>query len=523
MPRRRPQPDLASARRAPGSRRARLAIATLATALLAAAALAGLAGLAGCERAPAAPTWDNPFDPAGPDDGDPLGLRAIVGSGSITLSWLQPQGLGIAEYAISHATSADGPWSGLALVTHTSALDNIYLFADPEPTGPHWFRIQAINASGQASLADYATPVGADLGPRVILADGASTVASRFVTMKVIVSRGTTLRVALGPTYATEVEYPAAAPGDTAVIALAAPAAAQGDSVRVRVIATDGAFTSAPTLARARIDFSPEFALQGGGTTVASRTVTLAVPATGVTQMRFAGAQAGLAGAAWVPGAATHTQELLGPQATAQEIWAEFAGDFGFSHVAHITVTPDLLAGATFRLAVPEDRVTAESTVRGILGGKATLVRWSESPDLAAAAWVAHQDTLDIALSPAAGLKTIYLQMRNDWSDSPVLTDWAVLVARGVEVAFLAPQDAATVTGGVTLQVRGTAYGATEGLDAVEVDLGDGTFVAASGLESWTVLWDVPEVAEPTEYVLRARATAADQSATAAVTVTVVP
>lgn len=409
--------------RASGSGRL-LRLGLVATALVFAAA----AGPGGCERAPAPPVWDNPFDPRGPSGGDPLGLVANVSGGNITLVWKQPQGMGITEYAISRAEGSDGPWSSLAFVEHTTALDNLYLFSNPEPTRSHWFRVQALDADANASLVDYATPARVDLGPRVLLNDGAATLASRFVTMKVVVSLGTSLRVALGPDYGSETIYPAAAAGDTAIIALEAAPAAQGDSVRVRVIATDGSFTSAPTRARTRIDFSPDFGLQGGGTVVASRAVTLAVPAAGVEQMRFATSEAGLAGAAWVPGAATHTQELLGPRTDAQEIWGEFDGDFGFAHVARITVTPDTLAAATFRLALPEDHVTTTTAVRGILTGKAALVRWSESPDLAAAPWVAHQDTLDITLSPGAGQKTIYLQMRNDWRDSPVLTDYAVLV-----------------------------------------------------------------------------------------------
>ncbi len=397
---------------------------------LAAAALilAAAAGPGGCERAPEPPVWDNPFDPAGTLGGDPLRLVATAGAGTITLTWKQPQGLGIVEYAISRADAQGGPWSSLALVEHTTALDNVFLVNNPTPTQPHWFRVQALDARGNASAVDYATPAGVDLGPRVLLNDGAATVASRFVTMKVVVSRGTSLLVALGPDFATETAYPAAAPGDTAAIALTAPLAAQGDSVRVRVRVTDGAFTSAFTRARTRIDFSPEFTLQGGGTLAASRTVTLAVPAAGVVQMRFAPSEAALAGAGWLPGAATHTEQLLGPQTDAQEIWGEFAGDFGFSHTAHITVAPDTLAAAAFRLDLPENHVTTTAEVRGILTGKATLVRWSESPDLAAAPWVAHQDTLAITLSPGAGRKTIYLQMRNDWRDSPVLTDYADLV-----------------------------------------------------------------------------------------------
>ncbi|MBK8167505.1 MAG: fibronectin type III domain-containing protein [bacterium] len=394
-------------------------------------------GPGGCERAPQPPVWNNPFDPAGPWGGDPLELVAIAGAGDITLTWRQPQGLGIVSYAISRADDGDGPWSSLDLVDHTAEQHNFYVFDGPdgedlqptdlEPTREYWFRIQALDARDNASLVDYATPARVDLGPRVLLNDGAATLASRFVTMKVVVSHGTTLRVALGPDYATESTYPAAAAGDTAVIALEAPRAAQGDSVGVRVIATDGAFTSAPTRTKTRIDFSPDFGLLGGGTLAASRTVSLAIPATGVVQMRFVKSLADTQNAPWVPGAATHAQELLGTGVEAQDIWGQFDGDFGIRHTARITVTPDLLTAASFRLLLPTDHFTATSAIRGVLTGEATQVRWSESPDLASAPWVAYQDTLDIVLSPEFERKTVYVQMRNDWRSSPVLSDYVVL------------------------------------------------------------------------------------------------
>lgn len=491
--------------------------------LLAVLALLPLIGPAGCERAPAPPVWDNPFDPTGPDDGDPLQLSVLVADGQITLTWNQPQGQGITEYAISRADDQAGPWSSLALVAHTNTVNMFHVIADPTPTQAHWYRIQALDADGNASAVDYATPAGVVLGPRVILNQGGTTVASRFVTLKVVVSRGTTLEIAHGPGYANTLTAAAAAAGDTAVINFDAGTAAQGDSVRVRVVATDGTYASAPAFARARVDFTPDFTLQGGGNHVASRTVTLAIPPAGVTQMRFAASEAALTGAAWVPGAATHTELLLGPGTGAQEIWGEFAGDFGYNSVSHITVSPDLLTGATFRLLVPENHVVTSDSVSCVLTGKATLVRWSEGPNLAAAPWRAFADTLAIQLSAAAGLKTIYLQMHNDWADSPILTDYAVFVARGVEAAFVAPTDGATVQSGAVLQMRGTAFGGGAALTAVKVDPGDGIFVPATGLESWTHLWSAPIVLADTEVSLRVRAWAGTDSTTSVIGVTVVP
>ncbi len=406
------------------------ALATLGFAALAVAALL-VGGLSGCGRAPTPPTWDNPFDPLGPEGGDPLHLTVLPVGSTINLTWNQPQGMGIAEYAISHAVHPDSTWSSVTRVAHTTGVNNFFPYADATPTQWHWFRIQALKEDGTASLVSYATAAGTLLGPTVILNHGGTTVASRHLTVKVVVTRGTSLRVALGPAFATETTIAAAAPGDTATFALDAPTAAQGDTIKVRVRSVDGAYNSAATITRAKVDFAPHFTLAGGGTTVGSRTVSLAVPATGVDQMRFSATEAGLAAASWTAGAAAHTELLLGAATTAQAVWGEFAGDFGFHSTYHITVTPDLLTGASFHLVVPQDRLVTTPNLRGALVGKATLVRWSESADLSAAAWQAHADTLDITLSAGAGLKTIYLQMRNDWADSPVLTDYATLVLTG--------------------------------------------------------------------------------------------
>lgn len=398
-------------------------------------ALLALAGLSGCESAPVPPAWDNPFDPTGPDDGDPLHLNVLAVGSTINLTWDQPQGRGIAEYAISHAVHPDSTWTSVTRVAHTTGVNNFYPYENATPTQSHWFRVQAMDEDGNAQLADYATAVGSLLGPLVIINQEGSTVASRLLTVKVVVTRGTSLRVSLGPTFTPETTYPAAAAGDTAVLSLDAGAYAQGDTVKVRVRSIDGVYTSLATVASAKVDFSPDFRLAGGGTIVASRTVTLSIPAAGVDQMRFATSEAGLAAASWTPGAATHTELLLSADETAQQIWGEFAGDFGFNVTSHISVTPDLLTGAAFRLELPANHQTTTTDIRGILTGKATQVRWSESPDLAAAPWQAHADTLDITLSDGAGTKTIYLQMRNDWGPSPLLSDYATLVTTGAGLA----------------------------------------------------------------------------------------
>lgn len=125
-----------------------------------------LSGLTGCERAPEPPVWDNPFDPTGPEDGDPLNLRVMMNSGQVTLAWAQPQGMGIVQYAISHSEQPDTGWSSLALVDATSSPEYLYPVTAPTPTQTDWYRVQAVGADGLASLVDYATPADPARAPR---------------------------------------------------------------------------------------------------------------------------------------------------------------------------------------------------------------------------------------------------------------------------------------------------------------------------------------------------------------------
>ncbi len=404
-----------------------LAALTLAAALL--------AGLSGCESAPTPPAWDNPFDPQGPADGDPLHLTVLAVGSTLNLTWDQPQGRGIAEYAISHAVHPDSAWSSVTRVAHSTGINNFYPYEEATPTQWHWFRVQAMDEDGNAQLADYATAAGALLGPTVIINEGGGTVASRHLTVKVVVSRGTSLRVSLGPTFTPEATYAAAAAGDTAVIALDAPTAAQGDSVKVRVRSVDGTYTSLATVTAAKVDFSPDFTLHGGGTVVGARAVSLDVPLAGVQQMRFATSEAGLVVAPWLPAVDGAASAMLSAEPVAQQVWGEFDGDFGFHSTSHITLTPDLLTGATFALLLPESGITTTRNIRGVLTGKGTVVKWSESGDLAGAPWVAFSDTIDITLSEGAGTKTVYLKTYNDWTSSAVLHDTATLVLTGADPA----------------------------------------------------------------------------------------
>ena len=89
--------------------------------------------------------------------------------------------------------------------------------------------------------------------------------------------------------------------------------------------------------------------------------------------------------------------------------------DFGFTiNPIQLTVTPDKLTGATFKLKLASDRVTDDIVVTALSTAVATHMRISESPNFNAVPWVDYADSTGFTLSPGEGRKNIYAQFRND-------------------------------------------------------------------------------------------------------------
>ena len=158
--------------------------------------------LPGCDSTPTEPVYENPFDPDGPDAGDPLQVLAEADNtaNSIKLSWIQPQGMGLTHYVISKSPDGVSGWEELDGIDHTTAEFGRYPFTSPEPTSTTWFRVQAF-ANDNFTITSYANPDSATTGPRVIVGDGGGSSASRFTNLEITVSRGDSLRIALDPTF----------------------------------------------------------------------------------------------------------------------------------------------------------------------------------------------------------------------------------------------------------------------------------------------------------------------------------
>lgn len=487
--------------------------------------------LPGCESTPAEPEYNNPFDPLGPEGGDPLKLMAdAINDTTIRLTWNQPQGLGITKYTLSHSFLPDSDFSELGEKDHTENPTSDYFDKYPDPTRTHWFMIQAFTSSNY-SITSYATPDSATTGPRVIVGTGKGTSASRFVNLEITVTEGEQLRIALDPEFTENlVVIPAGPTGEPTNLTYdLGPAAANNETRTLHVVSFSDGYESLPSIQDVRIEFKPAFKVVGDPQTLAQKTVDLTVPAEGVINMRFFADYADTNTTPWVPADTLYSGYELSDSANSQLIRGQFQGDFGFDSLVEIQVTPDLLTNITFNLILPDTNIVGESTVLGASQAVATEMRYSESAAFTGAPWTAYADTVLINLSPAPGQKIIHVQYRNDWTTSGILTDHVIHVTQPAEVSIWSPLEGDPILGGSVFQVRGasTVGSGESSVVLVQFDGGDGEgFKNVDGTDTWSTMWDVPRFGEDTALTIRARAWYGSnpdslESVTTAVTVTV--
>ena len=488
--------------------------------------------LPGCDSTPSEPVYENPFDPLGPDGGDPIQVKVEAEASNDTtvqLSWKQPQGMGLTHYIISRSDFRDSNYSEIGGKDHTSNPFGSFPYSDPEPTTLHWFRVQAF-ANDDFSIVSYADPDSITTGPRVIVGAGRGNTATRFTNLEITVTRGDQLRIALDPTFTDSLKIVPAGVGGFPINHTydLGPASGNNQTKTIYVASFADGYESVVSSQNIRVDFQPAFKVVGNPPTLATRIVDLEIPTEGVLNMRFFPEWEDTATTPWVPVSDIYSGYQLSDSANPQFIRAQFQGDFGFDSLVEHKVTPDLLTKVTFKLDLEEDHVSDQSTVTGISSAVATEMRYSESADFTSAPWIAYDDTIQINLSPTPGHKVIHVQYRNDWTMSGTLTDYVIHVTQPAEVTFWTPLEGDAILGGSVFQVRGgSTVGSGEGsVTLVQFDSGDGNgFVNAQGTDSWSFMWDVPFFTVDTPVVLRAKAWYGPldnlESVTTAITVTV--
>ena len=489
--------------------------------------LVALAILAGCESKPTAPVLDNPFDPDGPTASDPFGLTASYSSGRIILSWNQLPGFDIVNYGVLHSDSYFGEFFSIGSVEASTSATASFTWVDVEPTSDHFFKIQAFDSAGNFTTAtSIVAPVSLSTPAVVVVGDDDDrTVASRNIMLNIFVTEGDSLRLSQDGLPGSETVVAAADSGVARTVPWDLGEVAGNDTtLHLNVVVQNGASLGDTNKLNLTVDFSPTLSLPGGGTFIAARRPTLAIPQDGLDSMRFADSEENLAAQNWIPSLPTYNQYQLEDSTEPQTIYAEFLSDFGFSVVDEFTVTADLLQDTGFYLALPEDHITDQRNVVGVCNAVATQMRFSESLDFNGINWQAYRDTLNITLSEGAGQKVVYGQFRNDFAQSGIHSDYAIYLSQPVAIAFTAPAAGDTLTGGTILQLLGTttAPSGTSPVDSVKVDTGEG-WVDAWGTDFWRIIWASPAVTEITDVSLRARAWADEDSATAVLNLTLEP
>ena len=506
---------------------------TLIIALALAAVLpAGLAQLTGCEKSPDEPVFDNPFDPNGPLAGDALQISATTGPNVITVTWNHHPGKGIVLYFVDHRTDLDPGWSTLAddIVPEDDNVETVSFYhLDPDPNRTHSYLVQGLTASGDFTLSGYATPASATTPPTVFHDANLGRLASRYLNLKIVTGAGDSIRVAGNPVFAGATELPAAAPGDTAYAVWDYGRRSDGDTLDIYVQSfSSGSYVSDVNSSRMFVTFEPDFEVVGGvesgpSTKVPSVVNDLRVEDRGVEQMRFAWSEGDLALAAWVPGDTIYADFALQTIAGVQSVWGQFQGDFGFNYSRQILVRGDMLEDASFSLDLPANRVTTHTRVGVVNDAAADSMRFTDIPDFTGVPWrpFAAADSVDFTGTP--GPVTIYGQFKNDWTDSQLLTDSLVFALLPLDVYFVTPPDGAVIDGGTTYEITGRAIAADGALlRTLEIDTGSG-WTAIPPAQDWTSDWNVPDVTEATETLLRVRATTSTNEATTAISVTVAP
>ena len=153
--------------------------------------------LPGCESTPAEPEYNNPFDPEGPDAGDPLKLTATAqDDATIDLrSWRPASEPGHHQvHPQRRDPTGTTPTGTIGEVgDQTTNAAGSFTYADPDPTRTYWFRAQAFiitDTNEDFSITSYATPDSATTPPLVIIGNGTGTSATRFINLQITVTQG---------------------------------------------------------------------------------------------------------------------------------------------------------------------------------------------------------------------------------------------------------------------------------------------------------------------------------------------
>jgi len=480
-------------------------------------ALAGL--MLGCEEKPAEPVFSNPLDPGNPDGGDPFAVEAGYIDGQVVVSWNLVDLDGITGYEVFHSLLPSSEFLLVAEVDNTVSAVFTDIFA---PNVTNYYKVRAFDEDGNSSAISQI--VAASLLPPPYLQIGDTNIVfTRNVVVTVTTALGDTAQIDTSGTFADPI-IREITPGDTLAFDWdLGPADSAGVYKHFYLRVSTAGVWSQTAHDSVKVSFDPVMLLSGNPATVPARHLDLMILGEGVHQMRFAPIAEALADSVWLPGSGTHSDYAISAEPIAQDVYGEFASDFGFSLFDTLTAVPDSLLDPGFTI---EGGAEASSEFDfGIApSAKATRMRFAESlTELAVTGWEDYAAAATYGHSACEGeaRKIVYGQFENDWFISPVIADTILWIQpQPLQIDF---DPVESVLSATTTTITGAAIAATcgPGLDLVEINTGNG-YSAATGLENWSFEWSAPTVSANTTVSIGALVIAGTDTAAANLDVLIV-
>jgi hypothetical protein len=474
----------------------------------------------GCTQEPTAPDYANPLDPDGPAQGDPFLVLAGYINNTVIVSWTGLDMIGIVSYEVLHSLSATGPFSVAGSVEYPATSYSHLEFA---PNQANYYKVRAADASGATSGISQ-VQAAEFLAPPLLLIGETTTTASRNVDLMINVAIGDRVEVDSLSDFSTATSHDFDDNGDVTIPWNLGDAAETGEWKYLFLRVYTGEAVSGTYADSVEVDFAPDLHIEGSPAFVGTMQPTLAIEGDGLVEMRFADSRDNLPLATWLPGDTLYTGYMLTALADSQVVFGEFSCDFGFTNVDSFWAVPDSLNDIALLINNGAES-TGESDVQLNTNLAATGMRFAETVgELAVTPWQDYESAATFTHSGCAGdlVKTVHAQFRNDWFDpDPVSDDIQWLPPEVLDITISA---ADTVSSEEVVALTGTAVAGTctDPLDGIEFDDGSG-WVAATGLEEWSIDWTAPLVVEHTTVTLNARVLAGAAADTVVVDVVVAP
>lgn len=410
-----------------------------------------LAGLWSCSDRPAEPVFDDVFDPAGEFGGDPFQVTAQANQAGVLVQWrrvaYQKPGDALKSYNVMRQLPGSDEYVLAGEVPQPAAGQSLAQFQDAGfvPARINTYKIRAVTELGRIS-SESAVASASVLAPAgVEFLDDAGKARSRYLRVRLRAAAHDTLRFGFTPDLA---DSSVVLPGGSleALVDIDLGTAAANGETRTLYVGVRRPGELPPESADAtEVAFDPR--LSALDPHPVSNPFHVQLRTRGVELMRFALQRGDLDTSPWFDPTPTSGDtasvdtvavDLAEGIIELQRVWVETLGDFGFTRLDSLNVTPTRVAPvcttASLCFEIENGSPTTAKSVVGLsmhmLG--ATRMRLSELLPLDNVEWVAYADTLDFALSDGPGMKRIHAHFANDFDLGQAAADSILKLSQSV-------------------------------------------------------------------------------------------